>query len=135
MFLEISQNSQKKHLCQSLFFNKGAGLKVSLHIYNFCSNLNYREIIADYKCVSSTYISLLFSITFLYTIIWSSLENYTSNNTRHHDTTQVQHETTRHNTSTTRDNTTENGYNTIQQDTTRVQHDPTRIQRKLGQQK
>ena len=26
MFLEISQNSQEKHLCQSLFFNKVAGL-------------------------------------------------------------------------------------------------------------
>ena len=25
MFLEISQNSQEKHLCQGLFFNKVAG--------------------------------------------------------------------------------------------------------------
>ena len=31
VFLEISQNSQKKHLCLSLFFNKVAGL--SLQIY------------------------------------------------------------------------------------------------------
>ena len=27
VFLEISQNSQQKHLCQSLFFNKVAGLR------------------------------------------------------------------------------------------------------------
>ena len=27
MFLEISRNSQEKHLCQSLFFNKVAGLR------------------------------------------------------------------------------------------------------------
>ena len=39
----------------------------------------------------------------------SSLENYTSNNTRQHDTTRVQHE-----------------YNTRQHDTTRVQHETTR---------
>ena len=27
VFLEVSPNSQKKHLCQSLFFNKVAGLR------------------------------------------------------------------------------------------------------------
>ena len=37
--------------------------------------------------------------------IWSSLENYTRNNTRQYETTQVQHDTTRNNTSATRDNT------------------------------
>ena len=41
----------------------------------------------------------------------SSLENYTSNNTRQYDTTQVQHETTR-----------------VQHDITRVQHETTRVQ-------
>ena len=43
--------------------------------------------------------------------VWSSLENYTSNNTRQHDTTRVQHE-----------------YKTTQYNTTRIQHDTTRVQ-------
>ena len=38
VFLEISQNSQENNYCQSLFFDKVAGLKVSLHIYKFCYN-------------------------------------------------------------------------------------------------
>ena len=37
--------------------------------------------------------------------IGSSLEKYTSDNTRQHDTTRVQHDTTRGNTSTIRHNT------------------------------
>ena len=44
--------------------NRRSIVKVSLHIYNFCYNLNYRRIITGYKCVSSTYNSLLFSIIF-----------------------------------------------------------------------
>ena len=39
-------------------------VKVSLYIHNFCYNLNYRRSITSYKCVSSTYNSLLFSIIF-----------------------------------------------------------------------
>ena len=39
-------------------------LKVSLDTYNFCYNLNYRGIIANYKHVSSAYNSLLFSKIF-----------------------------------------------------------------------
>ena len=33
MFLEISQNSQEKHLCKSLFLNKVAGLRLLLYFY------------------------------------------------------------------------------------------------------
>ena len=40
----------------------------------------------------------------------SSLENYTSSNTRQYDTTRIQHEVTR-----------------VQHDITRVQHKPTRV--------
>ena len=86
----------------------------------------------------------------------SSLENYTSNNTRQQDTTRVQHETIRRNTSATQDNMTQHECNTkkhditrvqhdtaqarhettrVQYDTTRVKRDPTRVRRKLGQQK
>ena len=60
----------------------------------------------------------------------SSLENYTSNNTRQHDTTRVQHNTTQHEYNTTQHDTTR-----VKYDTTRVQHNPTRVQRKLGHQK
>ena len=39
-------------------------LKDSLHTFNFCCNSNYRGIITDYECVSSTYNSSLFSLIF-----------------------------------------------------------------------
>ena len=58
---------------------------------------------------------------FFFELIGSSLENYTSNNTRQHDTTQD-------NTSTTRHNTRQHKYNTRQQETTRLQHETTRVQ-------
>ena len=42
----------------------GIYLKNSLHTFNFCCNSNYRGIITDYECVSSTYNSSLFSLIF-----------------------------------------------------------------------
>ena len=50
-------------------------------------------------------------------IIGSSLENYTSNNTRQHEHNTRQHETTRHNTSETRYNTS-----TTRHKTSKTQH-------------
>ena len=44
----------------------------------------------------------------------SSLKNYTSNNTRQHETTRVQHDKARDNTGTTRHNTRQHEYNTRQ---------------------
>ena len=54
---------------------------------------------------------------------WCSLENYTSNNTRQHETTRVQHEKTRHNTSTTRSNTRQHEYNTTKHVYNTTQHE------------
>ena len=45
----------------------------------------------------------------------SSLENYTGNNTRQHDTTRVRH-------NTTRDNIRQHEHSTTQHETPRVQH-------------
>ena len=65
--------------------------------------------------------------------VWSSLENYTSNNTRQHEynmntkwlnTIQHQYNTTQH-----EYNTTQREYKTRQHDTTRVQHHTTRHNR------
>ena len=62
---------------------------------------------------------------------WSSLENYTSNNTTQHDTTRVQHKTTRHSTSTTRlkhdttrgnTNTTQGSTSTARDNTSTIRH-------------
>ena len=55
----------------------------------------------------------------------SSLENYTSNNTR-------QHETTRDNTSTTRHNTRQHETTRVQHETIRVQHETTRVQQEFN---
>ena len=40
MFLEIWQNSQGKHLCQYLFFNKVAGKETLAQVFSF----EFREI-------------------------------------------------------------------------------------------
>ena len=69
--------------------------------------------------------------TFSY-LIGSSLENYTSNNTRQHDTTRVQHNATRDNTRQHKYNMTQQEYNTTQHETTRVQHETTRVQRSIN---
>ena len=59
----------------------------------------------------------------------SSLENYTSNSTRQHDTKRVQHEIIRHNTSTTRDNTSTTRHNTstTRDNTGTTQHNTSKI--------
>ena len=46
-------------------------------------------------------------------LIGSGLENYTSNNTTQHETTQVQHKATGDNTIATRDNTSTTRDNTL----------------------
>ena len=60
----LKTSNKRTHITLPIYFliEVGHPLKVSLHTYNFCYNWNYRGIITDYKCVSSTYNFLLFSI-------------------------------------------------------------------------
>ena len=62
--------------------------------------------------------------------IGSSLENYTSDNTRQHDTTRVKHDTIRDNTSTTRQNTSTTRHNTRQHEYNTTQHEYNTTQQK-----
>ena len=50
MFLEISQNSQEnKHMCQSLFFNKVAGLRPATllknRLWHWCFPVNFAKFL------------------------------------------------------------------------------------------
>ena len=56
-------------------------------------------------------------------VFWSSLENYTSSNTRQHETMRVQHEKTWVQHDTTRNNTRQHEYNTTQHEYNTTQHE------------
>ena len=56
-------------------------------------------------------------------ICWSSLKNWTTNNTRQHDTTRDNTSRTRHNTSRTRGNPRRHEYNATQHEYSTTQHE------------
>ena len=73
----------------------------------------------------SAYVSWIDCLLLDDVIPWcqSSLENYTSNNARQHDTTQVQHETARVQHDTTRDDMSKTWGKTRQDEHDTVQHE------------
>ena len=61
VFLEISQNSQQKHLCQSLFFNKVADLRpatlLKTRLWHRCFHVNFVKFLRTPFCIEHHWVA------------------------------------------------------------------------------
>ena len=107
---------QIKKFCDFVGLGEGRGGFLGAIDPPFCNMCPFWFMNKSFFDILNLLIFILINIihAFLY-IRRSSLENYTSNNTRQHDTTRVQHDTIR-------DNTTQHEYNTTQYETKPVKH-------------